>query len=339
MQIKAWLIEQNVTVYNELSAIRSQGWESEAADKHFERQRKTADAAVSNENTQRGFFKKMVDIAREMNQATSVFRLPEDAKVLDLCIAPGAFSSFILLNNQRCYVEGTSLPVEQGGHKMLIDTTDVRYTNSKEFQVTYLDVTLQLALMPRGKTMPETSPDFENFTSNPSLPHLEQYDLALCDGQALRMHEHAQIRSWEPARLLVSQLILSLTHLKPHGSMLVLLHNVERWRTVYILYRFSQFSKIRLYKPTAAHTYRSSFYLVAQDIDTEKAAGWVDHLRDCWYRMTFEGEGGTGEPVDCGEDCEVDELLEKFGTNFIGLAHDVWTRQFQALKLKAREWV
>ena len=50
--------------------------------------------------------------------------------------------------------------------------------------------------------------------------------------------------------------------------MLVLLQKVESWETMSTLKRFDEFSSVRLYKPAAGHKTRSSFYIIADDVQS-----------------------------------------------------------------------
>jgi len=59
----------------------------------------------------------------------------------------------------------------------------------------------------------------------------------------------------EARRLAVTQLAIGLEHVKIGGTMVVLLHKVEATDTVSLLYRFSKFSSVKLFKPTV----KSSF--------------------------------------------------------------------------------
>ena len=46
----------------------------------------------------------------------------------------------------------------------------------------------------------------------------------------------------------------------------MLLHKVEVWDTFQILYAFSGFASVQLYKPKKYHATRSSFYLIATNV-------------------------------------------------------------------------
>ncbi|RPA91504.1 hypothetical protein L873DRAFT_1714037, partial [Choiromyces venosus 120613-1] len=304
-----------------------QGWESNAAERHFNRQRLTSDSSANNKKTQHGFFKMMLEIAEEINHAADIFPALAGQRVLDVCMAPGAFTEFALRRNPRCFVDGITLPVESGGHEVLLRTSGRR-----NLTISFTDLTLHTTYLPPGVRVPEHFPDRHAFATNPPLPQMSPpYDLVICDGQRLRTHEQAGFRSWEPGRLLLSQLILALTNIRPGGTMLVLLHRVEQWNTVSLMYRFSQFADISLFKPKSAHATRSSFYLIATRVRPDRAAPWVSHLRHCWAGLTFGGEEGRGMPLDDAEDLEVEDVLRVFGGRLISLGHEIWEAQRDAL--------
>jgi len=275
----------------------------------------------------------MLEIAEEINHAANIFPPQAGQRVLDVCMAPGAFTEYALRKNPRCVVDGITLPVESGGHEVL-----VRTSGRHNLTISFTDLTLHTIYLPPGMSAPEHFPDRQAFAANPQLPQMSSpYDLVICDGQRLRTHQQAEHRSWEPGRLLLSQLILALTNIRPDGTMLVLLHRVEQWNTVSLLYRFSQFADINLFKPKSTHATRSSFYLIATRVRPDRAAPWVSHLRHCWARMTFGGEEGRGVPLDGAEDLEVDDVLRAFGARLISLGREIWETQRDALN--SSKWI
>ncbi|PWW80271.1 hypothetical protein C7212DRAFT_340808 [Tuber magnatum] len=331
--IKDFLAQNNVKVFHDLCVLRAKGWESNEAERHFNKQRVTADSSANNKKTQHAFFRRMLEIAEEINHVTDIFPPQAGQRVLDVCMAPGAFTEFALRKNPRCIVDGITLPAESGGHEVL-----VRTSGGRNLTISFTDLTLHTIYLPPGMHAPEHFPDHHAFATNPPLPQLSPpYDLVICDGQRLRTHEQAELRSWEPGRLLLSQLILALTNIRPGGTMLVLLHRVEQWNTVSLLYRFSQFADINLFKPKSAHATRSSFYLIATTVRPDRAAPWVSHLRHCWARMTFGGEEGRGTPLDGAEDLEVDDVLGVFGSRLISLGYGIWETQRDALN--SSKWI
>jgi len=307
----------------------------------------------------------MFGVAREIQGSTGVFTsarpknpksvLAKPIRCLDTAMAAGAFAHYFLSQNPRAAVDGLSLPVESGGHPMLIQDADQILGVKPGLQgkgtanITWTDVTLHPFFLPQGKKYPEEFPDKLAFDNNQPLPpHLQSppskpsdrvYNIVFCDGAYLRTHQHAQLRRWEAARLLVSQLILGLSFIKSGGSMLVLLHQFETWNTAATVYNFSRFANIRLYKPEFAHAIRSSFYLIATKVQPELdvCQAWVEELKRAWYTMTFGGEEGLGRMVEAGEGIDVDKMLDEWGGEFIMLGEEVWKRQRDALK--GRGWV
>ncbi len=117
-------------------------------------------------------------------------------------------------------------------------------------------------------SIPKEHPDCENFLPR-ALQLGETYDLVICDGQVLRTHARAKYREADEAtRLAVTQLALGLENLTPGGTMVVLLHKVEPWNTIRLLSKFKQCASVNLFKPTRAHAKRSSFYMVATQVES-----------------------------------------------------------------------
>jgi hypothetical protein len=129
----------------------------------------------------------------------------------------------------------------------------------------FLDVTM-LATDMGVSVIPAEHVDAGNFLPQQFDPS-QVFDLVLCDGRVLRTHARASYREKREARrLTIVQLALGLEHVRPGGTMVVLLHKLEAWDTVSLLYRFAKFSSVRFFKPKTGHAKRSSFYMVASDI-------------------------------------------------------------------------
>jgi 23S rRNA U2552 (ribose-2'-O)-methylase RlmE/FtsJ len=117
--------------------------------------------------------------------------------------------------------------------------------------------------------IPVEHPDANNMLPQRFDP-CQLFDLILCDGQVLRTHIRAAYREMKEAcRLTVTQLAIGLEHVKSGGSMIVLLHKVEAMNTVSLLYTFSRFSSVKLFKPKKHHAKRSSFYMIATNIQSQ----------------------------------------------------------------------
>lgn len=99
---------------------------------------------------------------------------------------------------------------------------------------------------------------------------------------------------------------------------------------------FSKFAKVDLFKPTTAHATRSSFYLVAKDVDVEShlATVGVAEWKSQWYAATFGGPEGTGEKTE-PEEMAVLEVLNTFGQKLIQMGMPVWRIQADALSKTA----
>ncbi|KAF2433059.1 hypothetical protein EJ08DRAFT_87338 [Tothia fuscella] len=211
----------------------------------------------------------MQGIGNEINERTGAFSSfvhgNESPKFLDLCMAPGGFPQFLLQLNPSAQVCGISLPPSKGGHKLFLDLQDSRIT------LNFMDITFLYTEMLDSANIlvPSGHPDAGDFIE--TRPYLSDvFDLVICDGQVLRTHKRAEYRELvEATRLLVSQLVLALQRIRAGGTIVVLLHKLETWSTLQLLYMFSKFSLVQLFKPEKCHAIRSSFYLIAKSVQPQ----------------------------------------------------------------------
>ena len=132
----------------------------------------------------------MLGVAKGMQDSTGVFTsvrpknprsvLAKPVRCLDTSMAPGAFAQYFLSQNPRAAVDGLSLPVESGGHSMLLQNANralggrPRPQDKDTVNITWTDVTLHPLFFPQGKEYPEEFPDKSAFDNNPPLPpHLQ----------------------------------------------------------------------------------------------------------------------------------------------------------------------
>jgi hypothetical protein len=268
-------------------------------------------------------------IAEEM-QAKTTALTPGDLglhtfQALDLCMAPGGFTWGTLEYNPDAVAFGITLPPEIGGYR--------NWMTLPAEHVKFMDITM-LASEFGIETISKSHPDYSLFLAE--RPFVDQgFQLIFCGGAVLRTHERADYRQkFERTRLTTSQLILAMQRIVPGGTMVVLLRRPEAWDVVHLLYQFSSFANIQLFKPQKKHAIRSTFYLVAKNIqpEVESAKAALEEWKKSWSRATFGGNGGTGE-----EDPEMDadtvkEVLDNFGPKLIELATPLWKIQAHALK-------
>ncbi|KAI3394980.1 hypothetical protein diail_2038 [Diaporthe ilicicola] len=321
--------------------LMEHGWKSPHGDRFFQNQRRKADEG--SHETQVYLNKMMRNIAKEMQGATGAFKIRPtlsntdhdlQKRILDCCMAPGTYLKAALKHNPGAHALAFSLPPEEGGHTPLL----VR-NSEPGVTIKLLDVTLLAADV--GVAPEQTPPDHPDAAA--FLPRQVEegrhFDLVFCDGQVLRTHapHRAAYREKREAwRLGLTQLILGLDHLRPGGTMVVLLHKVESWNTLRLLRTFDGFSTIQLFKPTSGHAKRSSFYLVATDIrsDSPEAVAAVKAWKADWKIATFTDEEEYQLNTDReSQDAErnVDALLGDFGPEIIRLGRRVWKIQADAL--------
>ena len=210
------------------------------------------------------FYKQMQEIGAEIQSQTHALTphipLDETVRVLDPCMAPGGYSRAVLKLRKDTIIRGISLPRKRGGHLLHLDPKDF---SDGQVQCLFEDITMFTAEF-GVQSIPDYHPERSSFLTY--RPYVDtSFNLIFADGQILHTHERLSHRErFEKRCLLMSQLILALQRMEPGGKFVILLHKVEAWDTVWLLYQFSQFSQIHLFKQKTAHRFRSSFYLVAK---------------------------------------------------------------------------
>jgi hypothetical protein len=144
----------------------------------------------------------MRTIGRELDDTTSALTIQDNGNcrpaILDLCMAPGGFSSAAIYRNPSALVRGISLPVEQGGHEMLLRENWSDTDPNADIYVSFRDITLLADEMGIPVSdIPASHPDAASFSSD--RPFLGQhFDLVFCDGQVLRTHERPECKPTPP---------------------------------------------------------------------------------------------------------------------------------------------
>lgn len=270
----------------------------------------------------------MQQIGDEMQARTGAFRPNNRSEdgigILDLCMAPGGYTASALKYNPLAKAIGITLPPDKGGHKVLLD--------SSRSTVHYHDITM-FAREFGVDEVPCTHPGRDSFSLE--RPFIDQrFDIVICDGQVLRTHERPEYREpTEANRLTSSQLILALQRIRPGGTFIMLLHKIESLDTMELLYRFSQFSDIEVFKPLKKHAIRSTFYLIAKNVQpsSESARMAVGAWKKAWWNATFGGEQGVGAPRLEIDNIHAQGIIDSFGNKFTMLARPVWKIQAGAL--------
>ncbi|KAL7945319.1 hypothetical protein V8C42DRAFT_322792 [Trichoderma barbatum] len=326
--LKTYLL-QNAPEYRRLDALRQKGWENKAGDEFFQKQRQRADNADG--QTVKFFYKMMKNIASEMNQATGALRVyvtwPGKPRMLDFCTAPGGFLESAMRMNPGAEAMGFSLPPTQGGHEVIMPL-------GSNVTFRYADITMFAGDM--GYTdIPDDHPDAESFVLVPSIDREQRFHLVFCDGQVLRTHARAAYREqWEARRLTATQLAIGLEHVSLGGTMVVLLHKLEAVDTVSLVYTFSKFSSIKLFKPRSAHAKRSSFYMVATNIQSTSphAKEAVDYWKQLWKVLTFGPDEEDKKKILSEGHMDDQVLVEQFGPDLVRLGKGIWEIQARALE-------
>ncbi|KAF4633576.1 hypothetical protein G7Y89_g4541 [Cudoniella acicularis] len=344
--LKAYLIK-NEPEFVRVTEFRDRGWiqNKEKGDAFFKLQREKADNA--DEIGEKRFYSMMLQLADEMQSKTGAFfpqksfsfggpLLPRgglsplgsrenEFKSLDICMAPGGYTAAVLKYHPNAKAYGITLPIEQGGHPLHIPKN--RLAGLK-----LLDITM-LAAEFTDRPLPANHPGRAEFLSVRPFRHYA-FDLVFCDGMVLRTQERPTYREEnEVTRLSCSQMILAMQRVAEGGTIIMLLHKIDSWGAASILYTFSKFAKVEVFKPTKKHATRSSFYLIAKEVrsGSEDAKKAVQEWKDAWWKATFGGEGGTGEPKQDPPESVVMGVMEDFGERLMEMGRPVWRIQADAL--------
>lgn len=119
-------------------------------------------------------------------------------------------------------------------------------------------------------------------------------------------------------RLTTSQLILAMTRVANGGTIVILQHKLDSWTPARIIYAFSKFSNVEIFKPEKKHSTRSSFYMVAKNVNnvSSEFKDTLERFQNDWYEATFGGKDGTGQCID-GENEYVSHIKIGFYTTFV----------------------
>ncbi|KAF7852599.1 uncharacterized protein EAF02_012186 [Botrytis sinoallii] len=268
--------------------LRSRGWhdKKEDGDAHFKQQRERADSTTP--EGERGFYKMMQQIGEEMHNAHSIFNIPfvpdGQVNVLDLCMAPGGHTAAALDYRNSFKAYAITLNPASGGHNVMIDTSRLQ-------GLRYCDITM----------FTEHPEDLKSKFSDIKPYTFIKYHLVFADGKTLRTHDRIKDTykanlSKETVRLQTSQLILAMNRMHNGGTLVMLLHKIDTWHSAFMLYTFSKFAKVEVFKPVKKHATRSSFYMIAKDIkinhpETIKA---IEEWKEDWFYATFGGPDNMG---------------------------------------------
>ena len=167
--------------------------------------------------------------------------------------------------------------------------------------------------------------------------HTPHYDLVICDGVPMRgQNLNDNAISVQPMRLTCAELYLGLKRIRRGGTLIVLLHRINNVRTFRIIKMLHGFSSVQVFKPTKSHAIRSSFYLVAKNVQSDSSACLraMNLFKTVWEYATFENTSQETFRL-CTEltlkEQSLSTELEEFGPWYTELAQPVWRTQADAL--------
>ncbi|KAM7211372.1 hypothetical protein V8F06_013252 [Rhypophila decipiens] len=346
-------LSKHIPEYQELVKLRREGWNNPSADVHFQNERSSADNPTDRQKDR--FYRMTCGIGNDLASflGSGGLSLPSPPRrtilVLDLCMAPGGFSTAVLTHNPNhdVFIHGVTLPVSMGGYQVRIPNwrSDPRVVDIRFHDVTML--ASEVGITP--DQIPASHPDKDSFITTTLFSDQQKFDIIFCGGTVVRNHTQTQSyqsyrRGTESTRLLTSQLVMAMNRIRPGGTMVIVLHRADAWTTVALFYRFSKFSdvsKMRLFKSNKAHARKGSFYLVVSGVDPEtmEAQKSVDEWRRQWMSASMlntdtphDSVGGDEGDADEEASRNAEAVLEEFGPQLIQLTRPVFKIQAEALR-------
>lgn len=269
-------------------------------------------------------------VASEVNRAAKYFfgerSEGSSLKALDLCMAPGGYSSFFLNHYKGSTVTAITLPVKMGGNQVLIPHN----TDESRLSVSFLDVSklgdeAERALLP--------------------FDLVPQFDHIFCDGQylvAYTKHKYGDAPTglWkEPLLLSLSQLIIALETVKDGGSMMVLGHRCWTRRNTELLVRFNSFARVMVFKSWKAWPSTASYYMLISGIRRGKE---LENLRAELQKEWYETRDGPVVRVPASQEkrdfmvAKYETLLRDHGRFLIKVCERSWTIMADGLVSKLK---
>ncbi|KAF9776407.1 hypothetical protein IL306_005394 [Fusarium sp. DS 682] len=318
---------EHVPDYRRLYELRKKGWESVEGDKHFKKQREIS--AKPDEDSLRFFYNMMQTIGKDMDKATGAFKAPDTEKpaLLDMCMAPGGFVAHAMKKIPHLRVRAMTLANEDGGHAVrLVDET---------VQVEFYDVTTLAADMGVvEEDVPTTFPRPHGLLFKKVFTDEEKFDIAICGGAVVRTHQRQEWREKREAnRLTLTQLALSLEHLNPGGTMVILLHKPETWRCFHLIQQLSQIARVQMFKHHKHHGIRSAFYVIAKEIraDSPLAHAMVAEWKQQYKIATLSTDEEYYAMHRVSNEL-VEAKIKEFGEEYVEMGKNIWKTQADALE-------
>jgi 23S rRNA U2552 (ribose-2'-O)-methylase RlmE/FtsJ len=289
-------------------------------------------------------------IGREMDKNTSVITLAaadgsQSPRVLDIGMAPGGFTQTVLRKHRNAIIRGITLPSDMGGLQIMLpewkdDSQRIMlpgWTDDLQILIKFTDITMLADEMGRPATsIPIQHPDIAKFSSE-RLFQNERFDLVFCGATgATTRHVDAGAENYashKRLRLATSQLVFALQHLRNQGSLVLVMHKPESYDTADVIRTFTKCSSVRLFKSKTMHAIKSSFYMVATEVDTqsEEMQSAVVKWKKQWEDATFQSDKALSSCLRATQD-QAREMLAEFGPQLIDLATPLWEIQADVLR-------
>lgn len=269
----------------------------------------------------------------------------ESPAVLDLGMAPGGFSAIAMKINLDAVIRAITLDPSpaHGGNAVMLNhdlNCDI------DLKIQYLDITMLAGEMGMKTGEVEFGHPLAKKLNYDRLgrifPGIEVYDLVSCGAVPtnLKNQPKSPYRELVQGLLLsLSQLVIAVRHIRKGGTIVMLMYRPETWITTQLLYMVSKFARVQTFKPRSHQRATSSFYLIAEDVDSLSTAAKDALVRwtTAWCRLTIDTDRLHDFTIAELEDTDlcghtVEEVLDTFGPRLADLSRTVWLEQAEGLE-------
>ncbi|KAF2432649.1 hypothetical protein EJ08DRAFT_126011 [Tothia fuscella] len=303
MKLEGWQIPQNV-------------WESLKA-KHL-------DASEISEQCHDGFKTSF----RTLEKQESIIPQGHGKRMLDICMAPGGFAFEARKENHNLKICAFTLHHDDGGfpihdsiqydytmgdNEWIEGNTEEKHWNAnamrgEKVKLRFTNVTNLIDEFVDEKN-PVQGPVPKKFERGNDMFTEHKFDLVIGDGHIIdgpseKDKKNTEITKPKPKiydlpedieyyRLTAAEVVIGLSRIA-HGGTFVLVpmaHESNAWETFKLITALMQFSTVTFFKPENLHQAKSSFYIIAKNVQSESSEckELVERWKRIWRWATFYG--------------------------------------------------
>ncbi len=172
-----------------------------------------------------------------------------DLRILDVCMASGWFGNWVISNNRTARYRGFSLPKGLGRHGLNDkdgDKSDSLEHSLHRIELKWVDITMLAG--EDGVSEPAELKAYSGSNALSLESHFDGQDsnLVVAEGEILDGYLKHTIGEKEAKsiRLDCSKMAIALRRIKSGGIFIMLLHRLDRWRTLQTIKAFKDFADV-----------------------------------------------------------------------------------------------